>query len=103
MQEGGKAVGIRNMRLLFQRVLMVSAYPGHITNNIAYSMVDAFLQDVLRIKNPTLLNWVENNIFDFASLVERFLHRKQIHCSFMAAWGSRTKNGELYSMRNLDW
>jgi hypothetical protein len=29
--------------------------------------------------------------------------KKRIHCSFMAAWGSRTKGGKLYSMRNLDW
>ena len=27
----------------------------------------------------------------------------KIHCSFFATWGSRTKGGKLYTMRNLDW
>ena len=26
-----------------------------------------------------------------------------INCSFFAVWGSRTADGKLYSMRNLDW
>ena len=26
-----------------------------------------------------------------------------IQCSFFGVWGSRTKNGELYTSRNLDW
>ena len=24
-------------------------------------------------------------------------------CSFFSVWGNRTKDGEFYSMRNLDW
>jgi hypothetical protein len=24
-------------------------------------------------------------------------------CSFFGVWGNRTKDGEFYSMRNLDW
>ena len=24
-------------------------------------------------------------------------------CSYFAVWGSRTKNNQLFSMRNLDW
>jgi hypothetical protein len=68
-----------------------------------YAMVDAFLQDALRIKNPMLLNYVENNLFHFVKLFKKFMNKKRIHCSFMAAWGSKTKGGKLYTMRNLDW
>lgn len=31
------------------------------------------------------------------------MNRKRIHCSFFAAWGSKTQGGQLYTMRNLDW
>lgn len=31
------------------------------------------------------------------------MNKKRIHCSFMAAWGSKTVGGKLYTMRNLDW
>jgi hypothetical protein len=24
-------------------------------------------------------------------------------CSFFGVWGKRTNNGDLYTMRNLDW
>ena len=27
----------------------------------------------------------------------------KIMCSFFGVWGNRTLNGELYTMRNLDW
>ena len=66
-------------------------------------MVDAFLEKGLRIQNPKLLDFVENNLFAVLRDIKKFLNRKAFHCSFMAAWGSRTKGGNLYSMRNLDW
>jgi predicted choloylglycine hydrolase len=31
------------------------------------------------------------------------MNKNRIHCSFMAAWGSKTQGGKLYTMRNLDW
>jgi len=31
------------------------------------------------------------------------LNKKGKHCSLAAAWGDRTRGGELYSLRNLDW
>ena len=61
-----------------------------------HAMFDAFLQN-------WLLNLIENNVFAFTRMIRKFINRKRIHCSFMATWGSRTKNGELYTMRNLDW
>lgn len=68
-----------------------------------YALVDAFIEKGLRITNPTLLNYVENNLFAVAKMIKKFMNRKRIHCSFMAAWGSKTKGGKLYTMRNLDW
>ena len=91
------------LRDLIQRVLVVSSYPGDFGTDIVYAMVDAFLQDVLRLKNDKMLNYVENNLFAVVKMVKNFMNRKRIHCSFMAAWGSRTKGGKLYTMRNLDW
>ena len=59
IQNGGaKSHSIKNLRNLVQRVLVVSSYPGDIGDNIAYAMVDVFLQKELRIKNPKLLNYV---------------------------------------------
>jgi hypothetical protein len=42
-------------------------------------------------------------MFGLVKLYRKFMIKKRIHCSFMATWGSRTKGGKLYSMRNLDW
>lgn len=33
----------------------------------------------------------------------QYFKKMSIHCSFFGVWGSRTKNGELYTSRNLDW
>ena len=68
-----------------------------------YALVDIFIQKGLRIQNPHLLDYVENNVFGLAKTFKRIMNRKRIHCSFMAAWGSKTKGGQLYTMRNLDW
>ena len=68
-----------------------------------YAMLDAFLEKGLKITNPTLLNFVENNLFKLAKMYTHFMNKWRIHCSFMAAWGSKTKGGKLYTMRNLDW
>lgn len=57
----------------------------------------------LKITNPILLDYVENNLFAVVKMIKKFMNRKRIHCSFMAAWGSKTKGGKLYTMRNLDW
>lgn len=81
------------MRNLVQRVLVVSAYPSDIEENIMHALFDAFLQNWLKIKNPKLLNLIENNLFGFENMIRKFINRKRIHCSFMATWGSRTKNG----------
>ena len=86
-----------------QRVLVVSSYPGDFGADIVYAMVDVFLEQELKIKNPKILNYVENNLFKVVKMLQHFLNRKRIHCSFMAAWGSKTKGGKLYTMRNLDW
>jgi hypothetical protein len=57
----------------------------------------------LKLKNPKVLDYVENNMFAVAKMIKKFINRKRVHCSFMAAWGSKTKGGKLYTMRNLDW
>jgi hypothetical protein len=95
--------GVSKLRNLIQRVLVVSSYPSDVTENMVHAMVDAFLQQYLKIHNPKLLNFVENNLFAVVKMIKNFLNKKRIHCSFMAAWGSRTKGGKLYTMRNLDW
>jgi len=94
---------VKNARVLIERILVVSSYPGDVTVDMSYAMLDFFLQNILRIRNPALLNWVENNLFQMAKFISKFINKRRIHCSFMAAWGSRTKNGQLYTMRNLDW
>ena len=66
-------------------------------------MLDVFLEKGLRIQNPKMLDYVEKNLFAIAKTFRKFLNRKSFKCSFMAAWGSRTQNGKLYTMRNLDW
>lgn len=91
------------LRNLIQRTLVVSSYPGDFGNDIMYAMLDAFMQKTLRIKNPKLLDYVENNFFKLVKLYKKFMNNKRIHCSFMATWGSKTKGGKLYTMRNLDW
>jgi len=94
---------IHNLRNLIERTLVVSSYPGDFGDDIMYAMVDAFLEQVLRIKNPKLLDIVENNLFRFVKLFKKFMNKKRIHCSFMATWGTKTVGGKLYTMRNLDW
>jgi len=94
---------IKKLRNLIQRVLVVSSYPGELSTDIMYAMLDAFMEKTLKIKNPKLLDYVENNLFRLTKLFKKFMSKKRIHCSFMAAWGSRTIGGKLYTMRNLDW
>jgi hypothetical protein len=36
-------------------------------------------------------------------MIRDFITKVKINCSFMAAWGSKTNGGKLYTMRNLDW
>jgi hypothetical protein len=91
------------LRVLVQRSLVFSSYPGDFNTDIMYAMLDAFLQKGLRIQNPKLLDYVENNMFKLTKIFKKFMNEKRIHCSFMAAWGSKTKGGKLYTMRNLDW
>ena len=100
---GFKKHQVSILRKTIQRILVISSYPGDVTLDILYAMVDAFLEKGLRIQNPKLLDFVENNLFAVLRDIKKFLNRKAFHCSFMAAWGSRTKGGNLYSMRNLDW
>lgn len=100
---GFKVHKISRLRNLVERVLVISSYPGDVTKDISYAMLDAFLEKGLRIHNPHLLDYVEDNMFKIARTIRKFLNKKAIHCSFMAVWGSRTKGGHLYSMRNLDW
>lgn len=105
---GIQAAGFKNhnsskLRVLAQRYLVVSSYPGDFSSDIVYAMVDAFLEQSLKIQNPLLLNYVENNLFAVVKFFKHFLNNKRIHCSFMATWGSKTKGGKLYTMRNLDW
>ncbi len=35
--------------------------------------------------------------------IKHFINKNRIHCSFFATWGTKTKGGNLYTMRNLDW
>ena len=42
-------------------------------------------------------------MFALSKTFTKFMNKWRIHCSFMAAWGSKTKGGKLYTMRNLDW
>jgi len=35
--------------------------------------------------------------------MREFIKAKRVQCSFFAVWGNRTENGELFTMRNLDW
>jgi hypothetical protein len=59
IQNGGiKKHNVSNLRTLIQRVLVVSSYPGDFGSDIIYALVDVFLQQDLRIKNPKLLNYV---------------------------------------------
>lgn len=88
---------------MFERILVVSSYPGDVTTDIMYAMLDVFVEKGLRIENPYLLDFVENNFFALVKFIKKFINKRIIHCSFMAAWGTRTKGGKLYTMRNLDW
>jgi hypothetical protein len=59
MQNGGlKSHNLSRMRTLIQRILVVTSYPGDFSSDVMYAMVDVFLQQELKIKNPTLLNYV---------------------------------------------
>lgn len=42
-------------------------------------------------------------MFEIVKMIKHFINVNKIHCSFFATWGSRTKGGKLYTMRNLDW
>lgn len=46
---------------------------------------------------------MQRNYQKVASIISKFIKKVGINCSFFAAWGSRTVDGKLYSMRNLDW
>jgi hypothetical protein len=100
---GFKEHQISRLRNTIERILVISSYPGDIGKDILWAMVDVFLEKGLRLTNPKLLNYVENNLFAVLKTFKKFLSRKAFRCSFMAAWGSRTKGGQLYTMRNLDW
>jgi hypothetical protein len=100
---GEKVHKLNNLRVLVQRNLVFSSYPGDFNIDIMYSMLDAFLQKGLHIQNPILLNYLENNLFALTKTFTKVMNKLRIHCSFMATWGSKTKGGKLYTMRNLDW
>lgn len=100
---GFKVHKISKLRNTIERILVISSYPGDVTKDIMYAMLDVFLEKGLRIQNPKMLDYVEKNLFAIVKTFRKFLNKKSFKCSFMAAWGSRTKGGQLYTMRNLDW
>jgi len=71
VQKGTRARGLKGVRVLMERILVISSYPGDVTVDMSYAMLDFFLEDVLRIRNPALLNWVENNMFAVAKFISR--------------------------------
>ena len=53
IQNGGfKNHNLSKMRNIIERFLVVSSYPGDFGSDIVYAMVDAFLQQGLKIHNP---------------------------------------------------
>ncbi len=40
---------------------------------------------------------------DTAALLEKMNGNEPMQCTFFALWGSRTEDGKMFSMRNLDW
>lgn len=48
-------------------------------------------------------NIIQDGYLKVVNILKKFIKKVSIHCSFFAVWGQRTKDGKLYSMRNLDW
>lgn len=46
---------------------------------------------------------MQSNIVYVIAKVSKFIKKNAIMCSFFGVWGNRTKDGDLYTMRNLDW
>lgn len=95
-------MGYHKLKLFFERVLVVSSFPGDLGHDIAAVLLDEFLRN-LQIKNPKFMLEVQTRIIYAIRTITHFINKKRLHCSFFAVWGSRTQNRDLYTMRNLDW
>jgi hypothetical protein len=67
----------------------------------AINELDEFELEGLRELNE-LESMLVDSDFTLSSLVES-LNWPLAQCSMFGVWGSRTEEGKMYSMRNLDW
>eukprot|EP01027_Heterolobosea_sp_BB2_P016936 GEZU01024037.1.p1 GENE.GEZU01024037.1~~GEZU01024037.1.p1 ORF type:complete len:527 (+),score=161.19 GEZU01024037.1:76-1656(+) len=92
IRDGGAAIGIDELDTLVKRVITVSNFPGDVGDDIFFLLAD----EAAGSKVAELAESEQKQILDF---IKKMKH----HCSFFAVWGSRTYDGSLMTMRNLDW
>eukprot|EP01100_Stratorugosa_tubuloviscum_P012095 TRINITY_DN557_c0_g2_i1.p1 TRINITY_DN557_c0_g2~~TRINITY_DN557_c0_g2_i1.p1 ORF type:complete len:498 (-),score=188.84 TRINITY_DN557_c0_g2_i1:264-1757(-) len=80
------------LNILIQRALVLANFPGDFASNVFWLLYDQQKTDLISDQTYQSLNLLKNQNKD-----------KNMHCSMFGVWGSRTINGNLYSMRNLDW
>lgn len=48
-------------------------------------------------------NYLQANVLYVVARMREYFKKMAIQCSFFGVWGTRTRDGELYTSRNLDW
>lgn len=87
--------GIAGFDKYVTRALTIANFPGDVSSNIEWLLLGELTGQIsLTQERKQLLEKIRK--IDFS----RFTNKQ---CSFFSVWGSRTQNGELYTMRNLDW
>ena len=103
IKKGGKSRGFKMLSIYFERILVVSSFPGSLQNDILSILADEFLKRFIGNNNNDLESFIQENYLKAVDIIKKFIKKASINCSFFAVWGNRTKDGNLYTMRNLDW
>ena len=102
IRKAGREEGYKLMGMYFERVLVISSFPGSLQNDILSILADEFLRQFVG-NDQAIEKFIQLNYLKAAEIIKKFIKKAGIHCSFFSVWGTRTENGKLFSMRNLDW
>ena len=93
VKEGGNVVGVADLDKICTRGITLANLPGDVVD-IVYVLIDEFTSKVPLTKKERMI---------IPALKKLFAKYQGHQCSMFGVWGARTKGGNLFSARNLDW